>query len=264
MRTVIAAFHERGNAEHALAQLSAEGMNTSGARLVDQAARGAEMIDDLEARGVPDDIAECYGEALRRGAAIVVCETADDQAGQVADIFDRDNSIDLQAASARWRSEGWAGYRVEATELDEDARRREREAFAHESIPVIEEETRVGKREGPGERVRVRTFVTERPVRELVELREEHVGVTREAANEPVSPGAAEAAFQEKEYEVTARAEEPVVEKQARVVERVTVEKRPETRTETIEGTERRREVEVEETTPGSGEPSKRTEPPGH
>ena len=43
------------------------------------------------------------------------------------------------------------------------------------TIPVVEEDLRVGKREVGGGRVRVRSYVTERPVEEQVELRQERV-----------------------------------------------------------------------------------------
>ena len=58
--------------------------------------------------------------------------------------------------------------------------------------------------------------------------------------------GAADSSFTEEEFVVTTTAEQPVVEKQARVVERVNIEKEAETHTEAIDETERRRDVEVE------------------
>jgi len=54
------------------------------------------------------------------------------------------------------------------------------------------------------------------------------------------------AAAQERTVEVTETAEEPVVRKQARVVEEVVVGKEQEERTETVRDTVRRTEVEVE------------------
>ena len=48
-----------------------------------------------------------------------------------------------------------------------------------EVIQAAEEELRVGKREVGGGRVRVRSYVTERPVEEQVELRQERVSIER-------------------------------------------------------------------------------------
>ena len=60
----------------------------------------------------------------------------------------------------------------------------------------------------------------------------------------------ADTTFTEDEYVVTATGEEAVVEKQARVVERVRVEKQAEQHTETIDEVERRRDVAVEDLPP--------------
>lgn len=255
MKTIIAAFAERANAEHAIGQLRATARQAGTPMLLDDSMRSNQLFDDLCNRGVPRDIAEMYAEALRRGAAIVVCQGADDQAQEIADILDRDRTLDVERSATRWRNEGWSGYSAEAEPLDEASRSRELEAFGAEGIPVIEEELKVGKRQVPAEGARVRTFVTERPVQEQVQLTEEKVDVSREQANEPIPAAATEAAFTEGEYVVEAHGEEPVVQKEARVVERVTVAKHPETRTETIEDTERRRDVEVEPIEPPPIEP---------
>jgi stress response protein YsnF len=114
-----------------------------------------------------------------------------------------------------------------------------------EAIPVVEEEVRVGKREVGGGRVRVRSYVTERPVEEQVQLREERVQVERRPVDRELSPG--EASFQEKEIEAVERGEEAVVDKKARVTEEVGVRKDVDTRTETVRDTARKTEVEVED-----------------
>ena len=88
---------------------------------------------------------------------------------------------------------------------------------------------------------------TLRPVQEDVTLREERIDVRRERVDEPISPEAMDSTLTEDEFVVTAKGEEAVVGKEARVVERVHVGKTADTRTERIEETERRRDVEVEE-----------------
>lgn len=246
MKTIIAAFAERANAEHAIGQLRATARQAGTPMLLDDRMRSNQLFDDLCARGVPQNVAELYSEALRRGAYIVVCQADDDQAQEIADMLDRDRTLDVERSATRWRNQGWTGYSAQAEPFDEASRQRELEAFGGEGIPVVEEQVKVGKRQVPAEGARVRTVTTERPVQKQVELTEEKVEVSREAANEVIPPGAAEAAFKEGEYVVEAHGEEPVVQKEARVVERVNVAKRPETRTETVEDTERRRDVEVE------------------
>ena len=94
--------------------------------------------------------------------------------------------------------------------------------------------------------MRVRTRVIEKPVEEQVRLREERVRVERRPVNRPVTE-ADLAAFREGTIEITERAEVPVVDKQARVVEEVAVGKEVGERTETVRDTVRRTEVEVDE-----------------
>ncbi len=114
-------------------------------------------------------------------------------------------------------------------------------------IPIIEEELQVGKREVQGGGVRVQTHVTEKPVEEQVTLREEHVKVDRHPVDRAVTDSDL-ANFKEGEINVTTRAEEPVVAKQARVVEEVEIGKEVTERQETVRDTVRRTDVDVEET----------------
>lgn len=114
------------------------------------------------------------------------------------------------------------------------------------TIPVVEEELRVGKREVEQGGVRINTRVEETPVQEQVTLRDETVHVDRRPVNRELSD-ADLANFQEGTFEVRERDEEVVVDKQARVVEEVTVRKDVEQRTETVEDTVRRTDVDVEQ-----------------
>jgi uncharacterized protein (TIGR02271 family) len=119
--------------------------------------------------------------------------------------------------------------------------RRENEAV----IPVAEERLRVGKRDVEGGRVRVRSYVVEEPVREDVQLRREHVDIERRPVDRPL--GSAEDAFRDRTVELTEHAEEPVVQKEARIREEVVLRKDVDSRTETVSDTVRRTEVEVED-----------------
>ena len=111
-------------------------------------------------------------------------------------------------------------------------------------IPVVEEELRVGKREVEKGGVRVTSNVTETPVEEEVRLREERINVERRPVNRPVSN--ADNAFQSGTIEVTESAEEAVVAKNARVVEEVVVNKDVQERTERVQDTLHRTDVDVE------------------
>jgi uncharacterized protein (TIGR02271 family) len=114
-------------------------------------------------------------------------------------------------------------------------------------IPVIEEELQVGKREVETGGARVQTHVTETPIEEQVTLREEHVNVERRPVNRAVTD-ADLANIQEGEIDITTRAEEAVVAKQARVVEEVEIGKTVSEHQETVRDTVRRTDVDVQET----------------
>lgn len=113
---------------------------------------------------------------------------------------------------------------------------------AEASIPIIEEEVNVGKREVRKGGVRLRSRILERPVEETLRLREEKVVIERN----PVSRDASEADFHEETIEVNEYGEEPIVSKRARVVEEVNVGKDVHERHETVRETSRKTEVDIE------------------
>jgi len=116
---------------------------------------------------------------------------------------------------------------------------------ATRSIPVVEEQLRVGKRAVERGGVRIFSRIVETPVNETIGLREEHVDVQRRQVNQPLDP-ADTTAFKEQTIEMRERAEEAVVQKSARVVEEVTIGKQVNERQEHITDTVRHTEVEVE------------------
>ncbi|HEX4260987.1 MAG TPA: YsnF/AvaK domain-containing protein [Acetobacteraceae bacterium] len=118
-------------------------------------------------------------------------------------------------------------------------------------IPVVEERLRVGKREVAQGAVRVRSYVVETPVEEQVRLRQEGVQVERRPVDRPAADLPADA-FRERTIEVQATSEEPVLSKEARVVEEVELRKEIGERTETVRDTTRRTEVKVEDDRAGA------------
>jgi uncharacterized protein (TIGR02271 family) len=113
------------------------------------------------------------------------------------------------------------------------------------AIPVVQEDVQVGKRLVERGGVRVFSRVVETPVNETVALREEHVNVERRPVDQPINP-ADVAAFKDKTIEVRETAEEPVVQKSARVVEEVVVGKEVKQRKQKVQDTVRHTEVEVQ------------------
>jgi len=115
------------------------------------------------------------------------------------------------------------------------------------AIPIVEEEIRIGKREVESGGVRVETRVEETPVNEQVTLRDERVTVERRPVNQSVDAATLTDAFREGTFEVREHDEEAVVQKEARVVEEVVVNKQVEQRTETIQDSVRRTDVDVQQ-----------------
>jgi uncharacterized protein (TIGR02271 family) len=253
---------------------------------------------------MPDHDRHTYEESMRRGGYMLVATVDDNTADEAIACLESAGAIDLDEREARWRAEGWqsaAGRQVASdggtteTQLNETAddiapgpgamnpdpvrtsgepRKPTRaagsakldEGTTSESIPVIEERLRVGKREINRGSVRVRSYIVEEPVHEEVRLREEHVNVERRPVNEPVRPvvkGSPEDILQERTLEVTETAEQAVVGKEARVTEQVVVGKSTDERVESIDDTVRRTKVEIEDDReqvgpgPTSGTPSR-------
>ncbi|MGZ8410831.1 MAG: YsnF/AvaK domain-containing protein, partial [Hyphomicrobium sp.] len=200
------------------------------------------------------------------GGSLVLVHADDRTAEEAAAIMERRRVVDYETRSAAWRSEGWTGYEASAYPFTTEEANLERQRYVESetyapgttaetrqtaeegTIPVVEEELRVGKRESR-RGVRIHTTVHERPVEETVRLRDEEVRVERRTVERPVSGAEAEAAFRETDIELEETHEEPVVSKEARVVEEVVVGKDIREREEVVRDTVRRTEVDVEGTT---------------
>jgi len=113
------------------------------------------------------------------------------------------------------------------------------------TIPIIEENIEVGKRTVQTGGVRVRSRIIEKPVEEDLRLRTERVYVQRNPVDRPASE-ADFTTFKEGEMHVTEHAEVPVVNKEARVVEEVSLGKDVDERTETVRDTVRKTEVDID------------------
>ena len=260
-KIVVGLFENPGDAQAAMRDLERAGFSGNNASLVQTVSdRLFGIFDQL---GVPPDDARLYVEVVRNGGSLVILQQlADDDAYRAADILNRHNVVDLDTMRRASSSREMATTETASTatvSTGQTAQTTERGGLAAAGtgrrnvyeggemvIPIIEEELRVGKREVEAGGVRVTTRVEEVPVNEQVTLREEHVDVERRPVDRPVSD-ADVAALQQGTLEVRERSEEAVVEKQARLVEEVVINKEGQERTETIQDTVRRTDVDVEE-----------------
>lgn len=206
---------------------------------------GHDMVDRLMGLSVPRDDAELYSEGVRRGGSLVVAHVDDRSVDRTTDIMNRYKPVDIHTRGASWRKRGFSGYDRATTPFTHEQVRQEREHIAREeSIPIAEEEVRVGKREVSRGGVRVHSHVVSTPVEEQVRLRDETVDVERRSVDRPLTE--ADRAFQDRTIEMRETDEEAVVSKDARVTGEVVVRKGAEEHTETVRDTIRRTEVDVE------------------
>lgn len=247
------------------------GTTTAASQTWDEDRKG--FWDSLSDFFFPDEDRYTYAEGLSRGGCLVTVSGVSGGEYETAlDILDEEGSVNLDERAESWRSEGWGGYEastyassstasaygaragvtgdLDSPYVDEDRMgadasvRQGRDLRDDETIPVVEERLRVGKRETGHGRVRVRAYTVEEPVNESVDLREERVEIERRPVDREVT--SADAAFQDRTIEAEEYREEAVVQKEARVVEEIGLRKTSETHREDISDTVRRTEVEIE------------------
>lgn len=183
-----------------------------------------------------------YSEAVRRGGVVLAVDLPDDADTEpVCDALENAGAIDIEQQAQNWRQQGWTGYDSQAKPYTAEEIAAERNTV----LPIVEEQLEVGKQQVHKGAVRVFTRTVETPVHETVSLREEHATVERHPVDRPATPEDLKA-FGEKSIEVEETEERAVVSKTARVVEEVVVGKEISERTETIDDTVRRTEVETE------------------
>jgi len=207
------------------------------------------IIGALVDMGVPEESAEIYAEGIRRGNVIVVAQVADNRMDEATRIMQRNGLIDIEREAEGWRSAGWTGFDETADYTKAPVSNRgetRRSNLDDETIEIVEEEIQVGKRAVDTGGVRVKSYVREVPVEEEVTLRQEHVEVERRPVNR-LATSADFDTFKEGTIEVRETQEEAVIAKEARVVEEVHVSKNVDQRTEKVQDTVRRTEVEVEQ-----------------
>ncbi|WP_244818072.1 YsnF/AvaK domain-containing protein [Caballeronia sp. Lep1P3] len=187
----------------------------------------------------PEEVGH-YQEAVRRGGALLSVDVTDETSVErVRDALYAAGAIDIDTRVAQWRNTGYTGYDRNAPAYTADQVAAERQAF-----PVVQESLEVGKREVQTGGVRVYSRLTETPVSESVNLREEHASIERRPVDRPATAADLKEGF----VEIRETAEQPVVAKTARVVEEVVVGKEESNRTETIHDTVRGTEVQIERT----------------
>jgi uncharacterized protein (TIGR02271 family) len=257
-RTLVAVFDDYDDAERARERLASAGFRQEDIQVTPErsawgsgdATYGGHAAKEGGLRGFfaslfgagDDESHGHYSEAVRRGSIVVAVEVDDNQTERATGILEDCGAIDVDERVERWKAAGYTGYDEQSRPLTRDEIAKERE-----TLQVIQEDLKVGKRAVDRGVVRVHQRVVDRPVQEQVTLDEERAVVERRPVNRPASE-ADLAAFKDGDMEIRETAEEPVVSKEARVVEEVDVGKEAKRRTETVSDTVRRKDVDVERT----------------
>jgi uncharacterized protein (TIGR02271 family) len=266
-RTLTAFFDSRSDAMSAADELAAAGISRGSIRILPEADVASDSSNtqssydtEKDEKGFweslgdlffPNEDRYSYAEAMNRGSIMVTATVDDSMVDRAEDILEEYGTVNMEEREESWRKEGWTGW----TGSEASTRYSSSEGFAEQgfsedasgTIPLAEEELRIGKREVNRGRVRVRSYVVEEPVSEDVNLREETVHVERRPVDRNITASDADDLFRERTIEVEERGEEAVVSKTARVREEVAIGKDVEERTETVSDKVRRTEVEVDD-----------------
>jgi uncharacterized protein (TIGR02271 family) len=177
-----------------------------------------------------------YENAVRTGSVLLSVQADDENLDDAVNILEKHNAVDVNRDTAAAETTRSTTARKGANKASPDLPR---------SVPVVQEDLQVGKRVVARGAVRIYSRVVEQPVEETVVLREERVRVDRQPVNRAADASDLQSGRDEV-IEVQEFTEEPVVSKQARVVEEVRVSKDATERRETVRDTVRRTEVNVE------------------
>lgn len=241
-RTITALFDDRDDAMAGRQRLVDARVDADNIRIHDKTELTADGYSDDSHNGfwgsiknafLPDEDRHTYEEGMRRGGYLLTADVDGDDVDDAIRALEDARSVDLDERSTGWRSEGWTAPETAVSTND------------GQTLDVVEEQLVVGKREVERGGVRVRSYVTEMPVHEQIALRKERVNVERRPVDRAGVVG--DDAFQDRTIELTATSEEAVVGKTARVVEEVVISKDVDVVTEDVEGTVRRKDVEVEQ-----------------
>ncbi len=243
-QTVIGIFQNKTEAETAIEQLERTGFNKSNIDITQGSSSQSANREKTKDRDSiseffsslfdSNDEADKYSNVAKNSECVVTVHANDsDEAIRAAEVLDSYGAMDVDDQNA---NAGHGDSKLERHLSDSDS---------DESIPVIEEEMEVGKRQVETGKTRIRSRIIEKPVEERLRLREEHVNVSRNEVNREASDAELKN-FKEMDMEITEHAEVPVVNKSTRVVEEISVDKDVEEHEETVRDTVRKTEVDID------------------
>ncbi|PVY37953.1 YsnF/AvaK domain-containing protein [Pontibacter virosus] len=188
-----------------------------------------------------NDDASKHTQAARKGWVVTVHADSRQEAERAAEVLDSCGAVDVDEHTTQGNPQAGMNRPPQGTAQT----RTGQTGDTNQTIPIMEERMNVGKREVERGGVRMRSRIVERPVEEHLRLREEHLDIERNKVNRPATDRDFQN-FKEGEINISERAEVPVVNKEARVVEEVKINKHTEERDETVRGTVRKTDVDID------------------
>jgi Heat induced stress protein YflT domain len=88
------------------------------------------LIGGLTGAGVPEEEAQVYAEAVRRGGALVTVRAEDARADEAAAIMRSCGAIDIERRAELWREQGWSRHDPNAAPYTAEQLQRERSLYA--------------------------------------------------------------------------------------------------------------------------------------
>ncbi len=239
--TLVCLFHTQEQARKALDDLQGAGIpqqSIQNIQGVTESSAPEQSLTTLKTLDLPASDLQMLSDGLKNGGTLIVVRAEDTYADKAEDIFEHHhaNQVDEREVAPATQPKRAATTERAATTANDAV------------IPVVEEELTIGKRRVERGGIRVFSRILETPVEEQVVLREEHVKVERRPVNRPISESDIDK-LQDRTLELNEMAEEAVVGKTARVVEEIHVGKEASERTQHVQDTVRKTEVEVEDLT---------------
>ncbi len=241
-QTVVGVFQHMEDAEKAVRNLENMGISRSNIDVSKRSAEESSASTDRDSEngitrffkslfGDGDD-ADRYSRMGNSGYSVVTVHASTvSDAERAAEILDEYGAVDVDEDSHSTHS----GMNAGNTRTGEDS----------DTVSRVSEELNVGKREVESGKVRVRSRIVEKPVEESVRLREEHIQIDRQAVNRPLTDSD-QSAFRDQDIELTERAEVPVVNKEARVVEEIRISKTVSEHDQVVKDTVRNSEIDID------------------
>lgn len=259
---VVGVFPSDAVAQNAKAQLVSAGVYESSIHISTEARRGSSgrsssnessgFFDWLFGHASPEHERDWYEQNLRGGqAALSVLVHEDEDHIPIAEMLVRAGALNLS-------DERESGGETRGTSRPgrSSATNGRGHAQDEEVIPIINEELVVGKK-ATENRYRVRAHVVEKPVEQNVNLRDERVVIERRPASGAGRDYGARD-WQDRDYEVIERHEEPVAQKRARANEEVVIRKDVRDRNEVVRDTVRETEIDMDDQRSGRSGARKR------